>query len=201
MSHGKNLSEGSVPKQLLLFALPFVFSSIVQNLYSAVDLIILGQFAGTISLAGANISAQYISLITNIAIGFCLGGTVIIGQYRGSGNDEKLQKVIGTLTAFIIILALAATVLSLVFAKGILNMMKTPEEAMAEALVYFNVCSVGFVFIFGYNTLSAILRGMGDSNRPFIFICISSVVNIVLDLLFIAGFKICLLYTSPSPRD
>jgi len=189
LSHGKNLSEGSVPKQLLLFALPFVFSSIVQNLYSAVDLIILGQFAGTISLAGANISAQYISLITNIAIGFCLGGTVIIGQYRGGGNDEKLRKVIGTLVAFIIILAMASTVLSLVFAKGILNMMKTPAEAMEEALIYFNVCSVGFVFIFGYNTLSAILRGMGDSNRPFIFICISSVVNIVLDLVFIAGFK------------
>ncbi len=187
MSHGKNLSEGSVPKQLLLFALPFVFSSIVQNLYSAVDLIILGQFAGTISLAGANISAQYISLITNIAIGFCLGGTVIIGQYRGSGNNEKLQKVIGTLTAFIIMLALAATILSMVFAKGILALMQTPDEAMDEALIYFVVCSIGFVFIFGYNTLSAILRGMGDSNRPFVFICIACVVNIVLDLAFIGG--------------
>lgn len=180
-----NLAEGSVVRQLILFSIPFVLSSIVQNLYGLVDMIVVGQFAGAASLSGVNTSSSYISAITNIAIGFCNGGTVVIGQYLGLGDREKLREVIGTLTSFIILLALALTAVSLAFTGGILGLMQTPVEAMGEARAYYIVSAIGFVFIFGYNLLSAVLRGVGDSRRPFLFVCIACVINIVLDVLLV----------------
>lgn len=180
-----NLAEGSVVRQLILFSIPFVLSSIVQNLYGLVDMIVVGQFAGAASLSGVNTSSSYVSAITNVAIGFCNGGTVVIGQYLGLGDREKLRDVIGTLCAFIALLALGLTAVSLVFTDGILGLMQTPAEAMGEARAYYIVSVIGFLFIFAYNMLSAILRGVGDSRRPFIFVCIACVINIVLDVVLV----------------
>ncbi len=180
-----NLSEGSVVRQLIVFSIPFVLSSIVQNLYGLVDMIVIGRFAGAASLSGVNTSSAYISAITNVAIGFCNGGTVVIGQYLGLGDRERLKNVIGTLCSFIVLLALALTAVSLALTGGILGLMQTPPEALSEARAYYIVSVIGFVFIFGYNLLSAILRGVGDSRRPFVFVCIACVINIVLDLVLI----------------
>lgn len=185
-----NLAEGSVVRQLILFSIPFVLSSIVQNLYGLVDMIVIGQFAGAASLSGVNTSSSYISAITNVAIGFCNGGTVVIGQYLGLGDREKLKDVIGTLCAFIVLLAVGLMAVSLALTGGILSLMQTPAEALSEARAYFIVSVIGFVFIFGYNMLSAILRGVGDSRRPFIFVCIACVINIVLDLVLVGPLKL-----------
>ncbi len=184
-----NLAEGSVVKQLIRFSIPFVLSSIVQNLYGLVDMITIGQFAGAASLSGVNTSSSYISAITNVAIGFCNGGTVVIGQYLGLGDRQKLKEVIGTLCTFITLLAVVLMGVSLALCDGILNLLQTPAEAMSEARDYYIVSVIGFVFIFGYNMLSAILRGVGDSKRPFVFVCIACVINIVLDIILVGPLK------------
>ena len=185
----RNLSEGSVLKQMIIFAIPFILSSIVQNLYGLVDLVVIGQFAGAASLAGVNTSSSYISGITNIAIGFCNGGTVVIAQYLGMNNREKLAKSIGTLCTFIALLAVILAGLSLALSGGILRLLQTQDEAWDEAMIYLVISSVGFLFIFGYNLLSSVLRGMGESRAPFIFICIACAINVVLDVVLVGAFS------------
>ena len=173
---------------MILFSIPFILSSIVQNLYGLVDLVVIGQFAGAASLAGVNTSASYISGITNTAIGFCNGGTVVIGQYLGMNNREKLRKVIGSLCTFIALLAVVLCIVTLIFRDGLLHLLQTQPEAWDEAMIYLIVSSIGFLFIFGYNVLSSILRGMGESRAPFVFICIACSINVVLDVVLVGFF-------------
>ena len=184
-----DLTEGNVVWQLIRFSIPFILSSIVQNLYAIVDLIVIGQFAGTVSLAGVNTSAVYVSVVTNLAIGFCNGGTVVIGQYKGMNDRKKLQETIGTLCTFILLLALILTVLFLLLHESVLSIFQVPSEAHAEAKIYYIVSTAGFFFIFGYNLLSALLRGVGDSRKPFHFICIACAVNIALDLVLVGALR------------
>ena len=184
-----NLSEGSVLKQMILFAIPFILSSIVQNLYGLVDLIVIGQFAGAASLAGVNTSSSYISGVTNIAIGFCNGGTVVIGQYLGMQNREKLSKSIGTLCTFIALLAVFLAAVTLLLRTDLLRLLQTQSEAWDEAMIYLVISAIGFLFIFGYNVLSSILRGMGESRAPFVFICIACAINVVLDVVLVGAFS------------
>lgn len=182
-----NLVQGRVVRQLFIFSIPFVLSSLVQNLYGMADMIIIGQFAGTASLAGVNTGAIFVSLITNMAIGFCNGGTVLIGQFAGRNDREQLRRIIGTLCGFILLLALLLTPIFLFLRDPILRLLQVPAESWSEAADYYLVSVIGFVFIFGYNLLSAILRGMGDSRNPFLFVCIACVINIILDLVFVGS--------------
>ncbi len=182
----RNLSEGSVPRLLISFALPLIVSTMIQNLYSAVDLIIVGQFAGTYSLSGVNNAGNIVNLVTNCAVGFCTGATVLIGRQLGSGNRDAIKKTVGTLITFLFIAALIFTFVVHIFMDRIFDLINTPAEALSEAKSYLRVCASGFVFIFGYNIFSAVFRGMGDSRHPFIFIIIASITNIVLDLIAVA---------------
>lgn len=187
-SHNR-LLHGSVVKALILFALPIIASNLVQNLYSMVDLIIVGRFSGTNSLSGVNIGGNVSSLVTNVCIGLCQGGAALIGQYLGSGNSERLRKAVGSLLTFLLLLALVVTGLLVVFARPLLHAMRTPTESFDEALRYVTICSAGTVFVFGYNALAAILRGTGDSRRPFLFVVIACITNVVLDLFAVAVLK------------
>lgn len=184
-----NLVKGSVVKQLLMFAIPFIISNLIQSLYSVSDMIIVGQFAGTASMSGVNIGGQVTFLMTNIIFGLCAGATVLIGQYVGSNEREKLKETISTLFTFLLISAAALSTLMLVFRVPILNLIKTPEEAYDEAMGYLIITTLGTVFIFGYNAFSAVMRGMGDSKRPLVFVAIACFTNILLDLLFVGVFK------------
>ena len=182
----RDLSEGHVARQLITFALPFIISTLVQNLYSAVDLIIVGQFAGTNSLSGVNNATSVVNLTTTCAVGFCTGATVLIGRFLGAGQREKIKTAIGTLITFLMAAAVLFSALILCLTGPIFRLIDTPAEALPEALRYLRVSACGFVFIFGYNIFSAVLRGMGDSRHPFIFVVIASLTNIVLDLLAVA---------------
>ena len=184
----RNLSKGNVTKQLFLFALPFLLSNLIQSLYSVADMIIVGQFSGAVSMSGVNIGSQITFIITNIIFGLCVGGTVLIGQYMGAGDREAIKEVIGTLFTGLLILAAVITVLMLALQTPLLRLIQTPEEAFSEASGYFFVTMLGTVFIFGYNALSAVMRGLGDSRNPLIFVSIACVTNIGLDLLFVAVF-------------
>ncbi len=184
-----DLSKGNVVKQLIIFALPFLISNLIQTLYSVVDMIVVGQFAGTASMSGVNIGSQVTLLITNMVLGLCVGATVLIGQYLGAGNRQALKETIGTLLSTLIVLAVVITIGMIIVQEPLLKLIKTPAESFSEAKAYFFVTALGTVFIFGYNALSAIMRGMGDSKNPLIFVAIACVVNIALDIWFVCGFK------------
>ncbi len=184
-----NLSEGSVLRRLFQFSVPFLISNIIQSLYNVADMLIVGKFSGTASIAGVNIGGQVTFILTNLIMGLCTGGTVLIAQYVGSGNREKLRKTVSTLFTGLVVTAAVITLCMLVLKNDLLKLMGTPDIAFSEASDYLFVTVLGIVFIFGYNALSAILRGMGDSKRPLYFVAIACVTNVVLDLVFVWPLK------------
>ena len=184
-----NLSKGSVPKQLMKFALPFIISNLVQSLYSVADMIIVGQFAGTVSMSGVNIGSQVTMLVTNLVIGLSAGATVLIGQYLGADDRKSLKDTIGTLLTLLLVSSIAVSAVMVILRVPILNIIQTPAPSFSEAKSYLTVTALGTVFIFMYNALSAILRGMGDSKRPLYFVCVAAIVNVVLDLLLVGVFE------------
>jgi putative MATE family efflux protein len=184
----KNLTEGSVIKQLIQFALPFMLSNLIQTLYNVADMLIVGNYSGTVGISGVNIGGQVTFIMTNIIIGLTVGGTVVIAQYLGSGDRKSMSEAISTLITFLLIASVGFTVTMIALSDGILRLIQTPPESYRQARDYLNVTLMGTVFIFGYNAFSAILRGLGDSKRPLIFVSIACVINIFLDLLFVGVF-------------
>ena len=174
-----------MPKQLVSFATPLFLSSLLQIFYNMVDMIIVGQKLGKVGLSAVSIGGDVTSFLTFIAMGFSGAGQVIISQYLGSGQKDKISRFIGTMFNFLMGCALLISIVCMILRKPILNVMNTPPEAYSEALSYSTVCIAGLIFIYGYNIVSAVLRGMGDSIRPFIFIGIAAVANVILDLLFV----------------
>jgi len=185
----KNLSEGNVVKQLILFSLPVLISNLVQSLYSTVDMLVVGQFAGTESMSGVNIGGQVSFLITNMVFGLSVGATVLIGQYMGADDKKLIKKTISTLFVSLFVAAIAITILTIGLQTPLLKLIRTPEESFKEAKIYFFISMLGTIFIFGYNALSAVMRGLGDSKNPLIFVTIACVTNIILDILFVAVFN------------
>jgi putative MATE family efflux protein len=183
-----DLSQGKVFTKLILFALPFLASNVIQSFYNVADMLIVGNFAGTVSMSGVNIGGQITFILTNVVIGLCMGATVLIGQYQGSGNRMALSRVTATIITLLLILSAGITILMLIVKGPVLRIIQTPREAFNESDRYLTVTVSGVVFIFGYNALSAILRGMGNSKQPFYFVMIACVANILLDLLFVAVF-------------
>jgi putative MATE family efflux protein len=186
---GNNLSEGKVLTKLFRFALPFLATNLVQSFYNVADMLIVGNFSGTLGMSGVNIGGQVTMILTFLVIGLSMGATVIIGQYVGAGNREGLQRVTATLITLLLIMALGLTAVMLILKGPILRLIKTPAESYGEADRYLTITVAGLVFIFGYNAFSGILRGMGDSKHPFYFVLIACITNVILDLLFVAVFK------------
>lgn len=184
-----NLSQGNVAKQLLRFAMPLLISNIIQSLYNVADMIIVGQFNGAVSMSGVNIGGQVTFLVTNLVFGLAAGATVLIGQYIGSGKRDELEDTISTLFTTLLAVAGVLTALMFLLRGPILTLIRTPAESYSEAKNYLLITALGTVFIFGYNAFAAVMRGMGDSRRPLYFVGIACVINIVLDLLFVAVFR------------
>jgi putative MATE family efflux protein len=181
-----DLTTGSVTKKLLTFAFPFMLSTLLQTAYSMVDMWVVGQFVGSAGLSAVSTSSQFIWLTTALCMGFTNGGQIIISQLVGAGRREDLQKTIGTIASTIFLVALFVTVLGLCITKPILRLLSTPAEAFGEAVSYLTIVFIGTIFTFGYNLVSSILRGMGDSRHPLMFVAIAAVTNLVLDILFVA---------------
>lgn len=190
MSKTENkLTEGSITKTLVVFSLPFIGSFLLQALYSVVDLLIVSHFAGTYSISGLNIVAQLTDMVLGFAIGFLSGATVLIAQYLGAGKKEDMIKTIQTSFTFILMLGVIVTVVMLALVHPVLNLLQTPAESYQEAYRYYVVVMAGVIFIFMYNAIASILRGMGDSKHPMLFVLIATVSNIILDLVFVGGFQ------------
>ena len=188
-SISKNFTSGSIPKQLLVFMLPFMASNALQVLYSTLDMIIVGEYVGTPGLSAVSQSSQILNFATMVCFGFSNGGQVLISQALGAGKRKEMSRIIGTLFSLISIFAIALSVVFLTARGWILDIMNIPAESYAFAEDYLIICGAGLFFTAGYNMVSAVLRGMGDSKRPFLFICIASFVNLVLDILFTGIFK------------
>ena len=190
MGHFENdLSKGSVVRNLVMFALPFLISSIVQSLYNVADMLIVGNFSGTASMSGVNIGGQVTFILTNVVVGLCSGGTVLIAQYLGAQKKEDMRDTVATLMSTLLVAGVVFTALMLILKNQVLVLIQTPAESFTEASRYLTVTVTGIIFIFGYNVLSAVMRGMGDSKRPFYFVLIACITNIFLDLLLVAVFK------------
>lgn len=181
----RDLTTGSPIKQLLIFAYPFILSNLLQQAYNLADMIIVGRFVGSAGLTAVSNAGELAVLYLFLSVGFSSAGQIIISQHIGAGNRERISDAIGTLFTSQFILSAVLTVFSLLTCDTFLRLLKVPDEAFGYAhdcaIVYF----WGMIPVFGYNTVGAILRGMGDSKRPFIFIAIASVLNVVLDLIFV----------------
>ena len=186
----KNLTTGSVFKTVVYFSLPYLLSYFLQTLYGMADLFIVGQFNGVDSITAVSIASQVMHMITVMIVGLAMGATVMIGRAVGAGKHEEVSSVIGNTIALFMALSVIVMIGLLLAVKPIAVVMLTPSEAFGETVTYLTICMIGIPFITGYNIISSIFRGMGDSKSPMYFIGIACVTNIVLDYLFIGVFKL-----------
>lgn len=186
MSKQSNLTEGSILKSLIKFALPVFAALFLQSLYGGVDLLIVGQFADTTDVSGVATGSTLMHTITMIVTGLAMGITVLVAQRIGEKKPEAAGKVIGSGICLFAVCAAMMTVL-LVFSTEVLaRLMHAPEEAMDETVMYVRICGIGSAFIVSYNILGAVFRGIGDSKTPLMTVCIACVLNIAGDLLLVA---------------
>ena len=184
-----DLTSCSITSGLILFSLPFLGSSILQTLYSTVDTIIVGQFAGSAGLAAVNNVSYICNAASNIGLGASAGSAVLIAQYCGAKNEDGIHRTVGTALSISLIMAVIISVIVCTFINPILNLIKIPAEARSEAFNYLMIRAACFMISFCYNSITSFLRGMGDSRRPLYFSAVASLCNVVLDLLFVAGFS------------
>lgn len=181
----RDLTTGSVPGTLLRFSMPLFLSGLLQLVYNMVDMIVVGRFVGTRGLSAVSIGGEVLQLITFVAMGLSNAGQILISRFVGENRHDKVGEMVGTLFTLLMGLAVLITALLLFTYKGIMRWLNTPEDIWEFTRQYSLTCVCGIVFIYGYNLVSAILRGMGDSRHPFQFIAIASVINVALDILFV----------------
>lgn len=181
-----DFTQGPVLKAMLTFAFPLFLSNLLQAIYNVVDMVVVGRVVGEAGLSGLSIGGSMLSFLTFVSMGFSSACQTIIAQYIGAGWRERLSRFIGTMSSFLMFCAVSISVICLFLRNQILSLLNTPAESWDQAMAYSVTCMVGLVFIYGYNIVSAILRGMGDSKHPFMFISLAAVLNLLLDLLFVA---------------
>ncbi len=180
----KDFTKGNLPKQLLLFTLPFMASNALQVLYSTIDMIIVGEYVGTPGLSAVSQSSQIVNFATMVCLGLSNAGQVLVSQAFGAGKKKEMNDIIGTMFSVLTVFAAILSVAIISINGWIMDVMNMPAESYDMAIDYLIICTGGLIFTAGYNMVSAVLRGMGDSKRPFLFIGIASAINLVLDLLF-----------------
>lgn len=186
----RDMTQGSVAKNLIIFSIPLCLSYLLQALYGSADTLIVGQFSQLGDVTGVSQGCQVINILTFAISGFSSGGTVLISRYMGAKRDRDLQETIETLFSLFAVSALAFTGIMLLSNDLIIRLMQVPPEAVIPMRRYLQICECGMLFIFFYNCISAVLQAMGDSRHPLIFVGIACCVNIALDLLLVAIFKL-----------
>lgn len=180
-----NLTEGPILSTLLTFAGPIVLGNLVQQLYSMVDLAVIGQFAGNAGTSGVSVGSEIADLIMPLAMGFSSAGQIFIAQLTGAKDEQKMKETVGTLISFMLMISVVLAAGTIAFVDPILGMLNCPAEAVNQARAYMVITALGTPFVFGYNAVCGVLRGMGESKKPLMFICIAASVNVVLDLLLV----------------
>ncbi|MDD7676048.1 MAG: MATE family efflux transporter [Eubacteriales bacterium] len=186
----KNLTTGSVFRNIAIFSLPYLLSYFLQTLYGMADLFIIGQYEGVASTTAVSVGSQTMHMLTVMIVGLAMGTTVSIGRAVGSGDSRRAARCTGNTVTLFTLLSVALTAALLLLVKPIVAVMSTPEEAVAGTINYLTICFAGIPFITAYNIISSVFRGMGDSKSPLYFIAVACVANIGLDYLFIGVFRL-----------
>lgn len=181
----KNLTTGSVLKNILFFSLPYLFSYFLQTLYGMADLFIIGQFEGVAATTAVSIGSQVMHMLTVMIVGLAMGTTVSIAQAIGANKKDDAAAATGNTATLFLILSVCLTGALLCVIRPITMIMSVPEEAVSGTIAYLTICFIGIPFITAYNIISSIFRGMGDSKSPMYFIAVACVANIILDYIFI----------------
>lgn len=187
MDDKQDFTQGSILEKMIHFMFPILGALILQAMYGAVDLLIVGQFGTTAGISGVSTGSSIMNLVTFVLCALATGVTVLMGRYLGEKKSERIGVLLGNAIAFFAVLALVLTVVLLVFARPFAILMQAPEEAVDLTVQYIRICGVGFIFVVFYNLISSIFRGLGNSKLPLIFVAIACVVNIVGDLVLVAG--------------
>lgn len=187
MNEKNDLTQGSVGKNLLLFAMPYLLSCFMQTFYGMADLFVVGLYNGSETTTAVSIGSQVMHMLTVIIVGFAMGTTVRIGRSVGAKDERAVSETVGTSVLLFAFFAVVVTAALLLCNASVVRVMLTPAEAVEETKTYLAICFAGIPFITAYNVLSSIFRGAGDSKRPMYFVGIACVVNIVLDFVFIGG--------------
>lgn len=182
-----NLTQGSICRTLIRFAVPYFIACFLQAFYGMADLYIVGRFQGAASITAVSVGSQIMHMITVIITGFAMGSTVLLGNMTGAGDEKGVSKTIGNSVFFFGVFSLVLMILLLCLTPQITLLMQTPEEAAADTSRYLAVCFVGIPFIVAYNVISSMFRGLGDSRTPMFFVAAACVINIILDYVFIGG--------------
>lgn len=183
-----DMCNGPILKKMLLFAFPLMLSSILQLLFNAADIVVVGRFAGDDSLAAVGSTSSLINLLTNLFIGLSVGANVLVARYFGAKKEEELKETVHTAMTLSLIGGIALTIIGIVGAPIILEWMQTPPEVLAKAVIYLRVYFAGMTATMVYNFGSSILRAIGDTKRPLYYLSIAGVVNVVLNLVFVIVF-------------
>jgi Na+-driven multidrug efflux pump len=179
----KDFTKGNIFSQLITFAMPLFFSNLLQVVYNMVDMVIVGQVLGKAGISAVAVGGDVSHFLTFIAMGFSNAGQVLIAKYIGAGKKEKISRFVGTMSGFLLVCSLVVGFLGLILRHNILSWMNTPSQAYQGALSYSVVCTCGLVFVYGYNIVSAIRRGMGDAKHPFLFSSLAAILNLLMDIL------------------
>lgn len=186
----RDLTTGSVLKNITYFSLPYLFSYFLQTLYGMADLFIIGQFEGVAATTAVSVGSQVMHMLTVILVGLAMGATVSVGQAVGAKNNRQAAGCVGNTVTLFLALSVLLTGLLLLLARPIVQVLSTPQQAVSGTVAYLTVCFLGIPFITAYNIISAIFRGMGDSKTPMFFIALACAANIGLDYLFIGLLRL-----------
>ena len=188
MTEEHSLLTGSVPKKLAIFAFPLLLANILQSLYNVVDMLVVGQIVGDTGLAAIGNASKLCYIINSICIGMTMGGAVLIAQYKGA-NDKKGQSESFQMLALLsLVSSLLVTIVSLATYQPLFKMLNVPADAYQDACDYMKIICCGTVFVFGYNAVCSVLKGLGDSKSPLYFVGIATIINVVLDIILVGPF-------------
>lgn len=189
-SEKNDFTQGSILKKLAAFMLPILGALVLQAAYGAVDLLVVGRFGSTIGLSAVSTGSQVLNLVTFVVTQLAMGVTVLIARYLGEKKPELIGSVIGGAAVVFTLLSAVLFVVMVGFARSISVLMQSPAEAVALTASYVRICGSGIFFIVAYNLLAAVFRGLGDSKSPLLFVLVACVVNIIGDLVLVAGFHL-----------
>ncbi len=190
VAEADDFTQGSIVKKLTRFMFPVLGAQILQAMYGAVDVLVVGHFGTTAGISGVSTGSSVVSLVTFMITSLAMGITVLIGQYIGEKKEDRIGKVIGGAVAFFIAMAVVLAVIMISLARPLALIMQAPAEALDLTIIYVRICGGGILFIIAYNVISSIFRGLGNSRLPLVFVAIACVVNIIGDLVLVAGFHL-----------
>ncbi len=187
---GTDLTAGNIFSKLMIFAVPIILTNLIQQFYSMVDLAVVGKYVGSTGSVGVATGGEIADMITPVAMGLSTAGQILIAQLIGAKQEKQVKASIGTLLTMSFLFSLVLAGAAAAFCVPILHLLNCPAEAMGQAESYMIITALGYPFVFGYNAVVGILRGMGESKRPLKFICIAASVNIIADILLVKYFRL-----------